>query len=81
MTDNAHADLSSTPVRREQRVGTLRFTAEGVSVPKVAVTIEHLPCRDSMSGAYFAFSAAVRVGQQELRGCALEGNALPEEWY
>jgi putative lipoprotein len=74
-------DLIWTPVRWEQRVRSLRFTAEGVNVPGVAVTIEHLPCRDSMSGAYFAFSAALRVGQQELRGCALEGNASPEEWY
>jgi uncharacterized membrane protein len=67
--------------RREQHGETLRFTAEGINVPGVAVTIEHLPCRDSMSGAYFAFSAAVRVGLQELQRCALEGNASSEEWY
>jgi len=41
----------------------------------VAVTISQEPCRDSMSGAFFAYRATVVVSGETLDGCALRGAA------
>lgn len=35
-------------------------------------------CRDSMSGAWYPFSARARVGTVEWSGCALEGRQIPQ---
>jgi putative lipoprotein len=43
----------------------------------IEVSIVDVPCRDSMSGAYFALSATVNTGGMELRGCALKGTGTP----
>jgi putative lipoprotein len=39
----------------------------------INVVIEERACRDSMSGAYFSFSARVEVDGRELVGCARRG--------
>jgi uncharacterized membrane protein len=57
-------------IRADDRV---RYTGSDVAKPVVELTITREPCRDSMSGAYHAFSAVLRMGDEELRGCALQG--------
>jgi len=37
------------------------------------VVVREQPCRDSMSGAYYAYRASVVVAGEELEGCALFG--------
>ena len=37
------------------------------------VAIREEPCRDSMSGAYYAYRASVEVAGEHLEGCALHG--------
>jgi uncharacterized membrane protein len=40
---------------------------------KIDVEFRREPCRDSMAGAYFGFSVAVQIGEEELLGCGLRG--------
>jgi putative lipoprotein len=40
----------------------------------VKVSISDEPCRDTMSGAYHAYSASVVVNGEVLRGCAIRGS-------
>jgi uncharacterized membrane protein len=47
-------------------------SADPTSIP-VELTVSRQPSRDSMSGAYFAFTSVLRVGDVVLRGCALQG--------
>ncbi|MCJ7626868.1 MAG: hypothetical protein MUO50_00640 [Longimicrobiales bacterium] len=59
---------------QEESVGNeVRFTGQGPEGTSIEVTLLREPCRDSMSGAYFGLVAAVRIGAEELRGCALRG--------
>lgn len=60
---------------REVDGGAL-LTADGTAGPlELHVTAE--PCRDSMSGAYYAYSARLRLGGKEFTGCVLKGSAPP----
>jgi uncharacterized membrane protein len=52
------------------------YRGAGPSGP-IEIRIVDEPCRDSMSGAYFAYSARVRLGSEEFRGCALKGTGRP----
>lgn len=40
---------------------------------RIRITLEPVPCRDSMSGAYSSWSAIVEVDNRTLRGCAVQG--------
>jgi putative lipoprotein len=51
------------------------FTAADEGSPPARLTITRTPCRDTMSGAYFAFSATLLVGSKEMNGCAVAGDA------
>ena len=56
--------------------GPWRYQAErreDGSVVTLAVELVEERCRDSMSGAAYPFTAAVRIDSLELHGCALEG--------
>lgn len=43
----------------------------------VQLVLEPEPCNDSMSGAYFHFTARVAIDGETLRGCAREGAQAP----
>ncbi len=67
-------DTRSWTRPQEESVGNeVRFTGQAPAGMSIEVTLLREPCRDSMSGAYFGFMAAVRIGAEELRGCALRG--------
>lgn len=51
----------------------VKYFAEVDGERAVAVTIWREPCRDSMSGAYHAYSASVMTAGEELLGCAIRG--------
>lgn len=40
---------------------------------RIRITLEPVPCRDSMSGSYASWSASVEVDGRTLRGCAVQG--------
>jgi putative lipoprotein len=68
------ADQLWTMVTREAAGEGVRYASDGdatLGPIELLVTVE--PCRDTMSGAYFAFSATLRLDSEELRGCALLG--------
>jgi len=46
---------------------------DGNGPSQIEIIIERGDCRDTMSGAYFGFEATVKVGDQELTGCARRG--------
>ncbi len=50
----------------------IRFTCSDTTSSPAELTIARAPCHDSMSGAYFAYSAVFLVGNEEYRGCALQ---------
>jgi uncharacterized membrane protein len=51
----------------------MRYVNSDASTLPVELTITREPCRDSMSGAYYAFAAVLRIGEENLLGCALQG--------
>jgi uncharacterized membrane protein len=53
-----------------------RGTRGGGEPTEITARFRRVPCRDGMSGEYFAWSATVRLGERALVGCAAEG--LPE---
>ncbi len=68
-------DLVWPEVREERGASGVRFTAGGRPdrVP-ASLEITPTPCRDSMSGAYFAYSGHLRLEGRELAGCVLPGD-------
>jgi putative lipoprotein len=52
------------------------YMADGPAGP-VEIRITEEPCRDSMSGAYYGFSAVARAGDTQFRGCVLRGTGSP----
>jgi putative lipoprotein len=60
------ADVREQTIERD-----VRYEADG---PPIELTLVREPCRDSMSGAYFAMSARLVLDEEELRGCALPGS-------
>ncbi len=53
------------------------YTGTG-SAGRIEIRIIDEPCRDSMSGAYFAYSARVTLDSEEFGGCALKGTGDPQ---
>ena len=61
-------------ITAEHTVDGVRYgSTDPTSIP-MELTVSRRPCRDTMSGAYFAFTTVLRVGDEVLRGCALQGN-------
>jgi putative lipoprotein len=56
-----------------ERGDTARWTASDPAAGPIAVAITRDPCRDTMSGSYYAHAATVRTQRDTLRGCALPG--------
>lgn len=56
----------------ETRRGTIRYSEESEQ-NLVSLELFPEPCRDSMSGAFFSYTATLRLGLDELHGCALKG--------
>ena len=86
------ADISATSIllRRmgdDERTWTLaqeyetgqvtRFAGEADGSDPIAVEIARKACRDTMSGAFFGYTATIRVGASILTGCALRGHEAP----
>ena len=59
-------------VEERRTTGGVLYAAADAS-GGIEVRIIEAPCRDTMSGAYFAYSASVSTGGLELAGCALKG--------
>ncbi len=53
--------------------GTAEAEAGQEAGASIEIAIDERACRDSMSGAYFSFSARVEVDGRELIGCARQG--------
>jgi uncharacterized membrane protein len=65
-------------IRMQEVGGGIRFEATGPAGP-VVIRIADRPCRDSMSGAYFAYSAGLSLDGTEFTGCVLRGTAPAAE--
>jgi uncharacterized membrane protein len=57
----------------EKGADGVRYTSFKPSTTPIELTVSRKPCRDSMSGAFYAFTAILRIGNEELEGCALQG--------
>ncbi len=67
-------DLAWPEFREERVAAGLRVAAgEGTGGRPVSLEITAAPCRDTMSGAYFAYAARLRLGSRQFAGCALAG--------
>jgi uncharacterized membrane protein len=56
----------------EDAEGAVRYVASGAG-HEVEVLIDAQPCRDSMSGEFFAYSAKAKLDGREFSGCARVG--------
>jgi uncharacterized membrane protein len=65
--DQIWADIDEHPLDNG-----LLYTGTGPA-GTIEIRIIDEPCRDPMSGAYFAYSADVRQGSEKFVGCALKG--------
>jgi len=74
-TEFGGAEPDSWPIdRSEESAGVWRYRATTAGRQEaILVTIREARCRDSMSGAYFSFTADVALGSRNLRGCAVRG--------
>ncbi|MGM0560958.1 MAG: hypothetical protein ACQETX_07820 [Pseudomonadota bacterium] len=65
----------SNPVAESQ--GELwRYSLGEADGEPVLLELRRNACRDSMSGHYFAYGAVLRIGEEQLTGCARTGRAL-----
>jgi uncharacterized membrane protein len=68
------AELGWQDILEESGPEGIRFAGTGgPGRGTVELAISRAPCRDSMSGAYFALSAWLRLRDEKLVGCALPG--------
>ena len=63
-----------TPTQEDNADEVVRITGQALDGRSIEVTLLREPCRDSMAGAYFGFSAIVRIEGEELTGCGLKGS-------
>jgi uncharacterized membrane protein len=54
------------------------FTGDGPA-GSIELEITDVPCRDSMSGAYFAYFARLSLDGEQFTGCTLKGTAPPRK--
>jgi uncharacterized membrane protein len=52
---------------------TVRYSGIDTTGSSVELIITEEPCWDSMSGSYYAYAAVLRIGEEKLHGCALQG--------
>jgi putative lipoprotein len=64
-------------VDAEATDGGFRYVGGNGGSGSMEVSISDEPCRDSMSGAYHAYSASVAVNGEVLNGCAIRGSDDP----
>jgi uncharacterized membrane protein len=62
-------------IRESADGNRLSFVAGEGSATAAELRLLSEPCRDTMSGAYFALAAELHLGDRVLRGCALPGAA------
>lgn len=60
-------------ISAERTAAGARYITADPSAMRAELTVTREPCRDSMSGAYYGFSALMRIDEEDLRGCALQG--------
>jgi len=74
LTRPGYPDLVWADFKESRSEGKLTFhAAGGGDHPAVELVIEVGPSRDTMSGAYYALSASLVLGDQTLKGNALRG--------
>lgn len=64
------------PERSPDRI-VYRGNARTDSDRRIELVLEERPCDDTMADTRYAFTAAVRIGERRLTGCAYEGTASP----
>lgn len=69
------ADRLWEEITLDRAADGLRYTGNDAAAGPVELIVTRVPCRDSMSGSYYAFTAELHVGGEELKGCALLGTA------
>jgi uncharacterized membrane protein len=67
-------DLVWALIEESQLANGSRFVGQVAESDQASVEIMRRDCRDSMSGAYFGYSAAARIGDAVFTGCALKGH-------
>lgn len=60
-------------VSRDSTATGLRMVGGNPATDGIALLLRPEPCRDSMAGSYFAFTATVLLAGDSLAGCALKG--------
>jgi len=65
-------ELTIDALQSEDVEGTVRYSGAAQG-HKIDLLVDQQPCRDSMSGAYFAYSARAAFDGKELKGCARIG--------
>jgi uncharacterized membrane protein len=58
---------------RSEYAGFVTYHSRGSRNAKLRITLERRRCIDSMSGARYAWTAAVDIDGRHLAGCAAEG--------
>jgi uncharacterized membrane protein len=64
--------VTFSDLQSENAEGTVSYVASAEN-RKLQLTIDAQPCRDSMSGDYFAFTANAALDGKEFKGCARVG--------
>jgi uncharacterized membrane protein len=67
-------DLVWTRAGRERLADWIRWTGDpDASSPSIELRLTRESCRDSMSGAFFGYSAMLRFGGEAFYGCGVKG--------
>lgn len=66
-------------IQSEWSDGSFNCMGEGSGAGDLEVRVLHEPCHDSMSGAFYGYSASVLLAGEELFGCALRGTGGQRE--
>jgi uncharacterized membrane protein len=57
----------------ERSENGIRYAGTASAGGAVELIITNIPCRDTMSGAYYGFTAALKLDSKTLQGCAVPG--------
>ena len=60
-------------LQSERSETSVSYMGESNASGLLEVHVSQEPCRDSMSGAFYGYSASVLVASEDLEGCALRG--------
>jgi uncharacterized membrane protein len=72
------SDLQWTDLTREQSASRTIFISQEIPAAPLMLEVVSAPCRDSMSGAFFGYTARLQLGSEEFQGCALKMVSGPE---